>query len=93
MKSSDILRSRHLVGKANYGSMTPQLQIQITPLNWGIEYCLDLENNIPFNVGIKVGPVAVVAYFRCPCREDFTGRLESNDHTSVTMKKEDARQT
>ena len=36
------------------GCISPQLQIQITPLSWGLVFCVKWSS-----IGLKVGPVAV----------------------------------
>lgn len=41
------------------GFRGPQIQIQITPLQWGIGGCIGSSR-----IGIHLGPVAVVLWFR-----------------------------
>lgn len=41
------------------GSLGPQIQIQITPLQWGIGACIGSSR-----IGIHLGPLAVVLWYR-----------------------------
>jgi hypothetical protein len=41
------------------GFRSPQIQIQITPLQWGIGGCIGTSR-----IGLHLGPVAVVLWFR-----------------------------
>ena len=45
--------------EARAGWLTPQLDIQVTPLEWGIGFCLDNKR-----VGLRLGPVAMLLWFR-----------------------------
>lgn len=45
--------------EARAGWLTPQLDIQVTPLEWGIGMCW---NNS--RVGFQLGPVAMLLWFR-----------------------------
>lgn len=43
---------------ASVGTLSPQVQIQITPLMWGVEFGIG-----EWSVGAKVGPIAIRAWF------------------------------
>jgi len=63
--------------------MTPQLQIQITPLHWGLSFVFAYTDKIPTKVGFKVGPVAAAIYVG---KGRFESHCDFNNTPSVTFK-------
>ena len=45
--------------EARVGWLTPQVDIQITPFEWGVALCWSRRR-----VGLRVGPVAAMLWFR-----------------------------
>lgn len=56
------LKHHTLLGSWGIGWMTPQLQIQITPLCWALEFVYQSTNRRPVKVGFKVGCFAVCVF-------------------------------
>jgi len=50
---------RTIMGHFQGGWMTPQLQVQITPLSWGVGFVYQSTNKRPVKLGFRVGCVAV----------------------------------
>lgn len=83
--SINLNKTKCTVGQARFGFMSPQLQIQITPLHWQLSVIYQRENGIPNKIGFGVGPVAVVLYFG---KWDGLHRQASfNTVTSISKKK------
>ena len=83
IKRPIIVRTKTIIGIIQIGFMTPQLQIQITPLSWGLSFVWVTTNKIPNKFGFKVGPVALVLYVG-PGRFEIERTFENTP--SVTFK-------
>lgn len=54
------------------GWRSPQLQVQITPLSWGLAY-----GHSPRHIGVQIGPIAVAVKYRL-C--SFLAQAESRSY-------------
>lgn len=59
-----MMKHKTIIGQLDAGWETPQLQIQITPLQWGFGFVICFSGKAITKMGCRVGPVAVAVYLR-----------------------------
>jgi len=77
------IKHRTILGSIGAGWMTPQLQVQITPLCWALECIYQSTNGRPVKVGFKVGCFAIVLFFGAG---SYGSARRWTDETHVTFK-------
>lgn len=68
------------------GFRSPQINIQITPLHWGLCFVLSYVGKRPLHSGLKVGPISVSIFFGSA---DFETQRECHKTASHVFEKVD----
>lgn len=71
MKPLPRTKTRNIIGRLSVGSRQPTIQLQITPLHWGLEFYCTLKNGWLKSVALKLGPLCFqVACFELSCEAE-----------------------
>lgn len=81
------IKHRTIYASLGAGWMTPQIQIQVTPLCWALEFMCQSTNGRPAKVAVKIGCFALVAFFG---KGGYGSMRHFSNETSVTFQREES---
>jgi len=83
------IKHRTFLASLGAGWMTPQLQIQVTPACWALEFVYQSTNGRPVKVGFKVGCFAMCVFIG-KGGYGSARRLSNETHVTFVPEKKDA---